>query len=127
MRTPPRHLVVIALATLACVSCVPLPMYVPTASHGFTAKRIDKEALEFIQIGTTTREEVLLRLGAPDYFDDADELLFVYRTEFIRGYFSVLFLTPFGVGGGHKIPHRGEALVSISFDENGRVIHVERR
>ncbi len=61
---------------LLCVGCVSI-----TPEHVvglFSRQPIEKESLEFLEIGSTTREDVLLRLGDPDYARDS-ERIFVYH------------------------------------------------
>jgi hypothetical protein len=48
--------------------CAPQP--IPLAGHTGSHKGIDDEMVEFIRVGTTTREDVVLQLGAPDRDDE---------------------------------------------------------
>ncbi len=97
-----------------CVSC----LLIPTAPHDFRGKRIDKASMEFLEIGKTTKEEVLLRLGGPDA-SEAFERWFRYESEFTWLY---LLLLPHP----HEvIPLTKRSYVLIHFDESGRVERVE--
>ena len=61
---------------LLCAGCVSVtPEHVVGA---FSRQPIEKDSLEFLEIGSTTREEVLLRLGDPDYAQE-NERVFVYQ------------------------------------------------
>lgn len=53
--------------------CIIVP--IPRAGHTGEFKTIDEGTAQFIQTGVTTREEVLLRLGAPSTSEEEDTLL----------------------------------------------------
>lgn len=100
--------------------CVIIP--VPLAGHTGRYKGIDEETVKFIQIGSTTREDVLLRLGAPD---QASEEGFEYGTEkFSWGLLWIVFIpnpagAP-GTPGGGFLWGKVRPLI-IEFDENSIV------
>lgn len=72
------------------------------------------------RVGSTTREEVLLRLGEPDAVEGGGQLL-VYRWTEARGFFAL-------TGGGGQalvIPFPGHRQVRFHFDEKARLERVE--
>ena len=78
---------------------------------------IEKRSLEFIKVGSTTREEVLLNLGDPDWLSEKCFFGYRYRTQAM----TIEFL---GDGGIRPVTLGVYALV-IWFDDNGVVTHYE--
>ena len=62
----------------------------PTPPHGGFGV-ITSDSIDFLRPATTTRADVLLRLGNPNY--GAAEELFVYRWSRVHGYWSIGFGT----------------------------------
>lgn len=71
------------LAFVAASGCL-----VPTPPHGGFGI-ITSDSITFLQPATTTRADVLLKLGNPNY--GAAEELFVYRWSRVHGYWSIGF------------------------------------
>ena len=65
--------VILFLLFVGCVSVTPEHVV-----GAFSRQPIEKESLEFLEIGSTTREDVLLHLGDPDYARE-NERIFVYQ------------------------------------------------
>ena len=102
---------------------MPLPRHVPMEAG--TRGPIEAEHLAFLEVGSTTKEEVALKLGEPDHvFKEGRE--FVYRWESIAGGW-VWGVYP-GVGD-HGDLGEMESSVRIEFDEKGvlSAIHRESR
>ncbi len=60
-------LLITVIASLLCAGCLIVPQEVPEDTFVFSRKaEIKKEMLEFVEVGATTREEVLLNLGDPN-------------------------------------------------------------
>ena len=91
-------------------------MIIPTPEQDLLSSRgqIDKPAMEFLDPGTTTMEQVLLRFGEPDATLN-DQRIFVYHWQVARAYF-VIFV-PDGAGG----PIGKDYLMLLSFDESSRL------
>lgn len=93
-------------------------IYIPMPEHGDlgTRGRLEKTTLDPILAGKTTREEVLLQLGEPDFVDGEDRI-FVYHWSMVVGY---LWVWPDIEG---KIPRQHFFL--IEFDDHGIVKRYE--
>lgn len=100
-----------------CVGCLIIP--IPTAKHtpkGFNTRgEIDAKALEFMRVGSTSREEVLLKLGEPDAVRK-DERYYLYRWVTVHGY--LIWAT---YGGGDGAEHIGKKRYDLlmEFDDQG--------
>ena len=104
-----------ALATVA-PGCVIIP--VPTPEHSTASSRafIEERELAQIQPGKTTREEILLRYGAPDAAFK-DQQLFLYSWDRIVTY---LVIATVGRGGVDVLAGR-EQILFIEFGEDNIV------
>ncbi len=109
-----------SLSLMLWVGCImPLPRHVPMEAG--TRGPIEAEHLAFLEVGSTTKEEVALKLGEPDHvFKEGRE--FVYRWESIAGGWA--WGTPYGGGDGDL----GEMIssVRIEFDEKGVLSAIHR-
>jgi len=95
---------------------------IPTPEHRIGGRvPCDDEKTTFIVKETTTKEEVLLKLGEPDLVLNR-ERIFVYRWEMVAAYF---FVGGYGGGTGGPIP-RHHFLI-IEFDDKNRVSRHELR
>lgn len=102
-----------------CVGCmiIPIPTREHTPAEYCTRGEIEAEAFDFVRVGSTSREEVLLKLGEPDAVRE-DERRFLYRWVTVHGY---LAWGTYG-GGGDVAPigvKRFDLL--IEFDDQGVV------
>ena len=99
------------LSLLVLPGCVIIP--VPTAEHNYcdrsvadncdsfkTRAEITDPMLEFMRVGTTTREETLLRLGGPDSVWK-NESIFAYQWLMVGGYAFLFYgaASPGAMGG----------------------------
>lgn len=75
-----------------CVGCLIIPRLEHTPVY-FSRGQIDATALEFMGLGSTSREEVLLKLGEPDAVWE-DERHFLYWWVTARGYAIVFDNAP---------------------------------
>ena len=98
----------ILILSLFCHSCFPV---IPTTVS--YRGPIDDEALSFLQIGITTKEDVLLKLGNPTSCSRNDSL-FGYRWKILYG---IWFFAAGGGGVGGPIARKHS--VSLEFDEHG--------
>jgi hypothetical protein len=90
---------------------------IPTPEHGGPERMalLEKEPFAFFVPAKTTREEVLLKLGEPDFAKRKGQI-FVYYWEMIAGYWG-LFGGYTGVIGAIPRKH----LFGVEFDESGIV------
>jgi len=114
-----------AVLSCLCLGCVVIP--VPTKEHtptGFNTRgEIDAAAVAFIQVGSTSKEEVLLKLGEPDGVWK-DERYFLYRWTSVRGGYLIWIAADpnagnSGIGGATLERERYDLL--IEFDNRGVV------
>ncbi len=106
-----------------CVGCyiVPIPTGKHTPKEFNTRGEIDAKALEFMRVGSTSKEEVLLKLGEPDAAWK-DERYFLYRWVTVSGYLLWGFVGASSSGNEGKEPlgkKRYDLL--IEFDDHGVV------
>ena len=112
------------LPLLACVvlaaatSCV----VIPTPEHGLLAGRgkIDESDIAFLQVGKTTRQEVLLRFGEPDAVLN-DQSILTYHWQVSHGYW--MLAGGYTAAGG---PVPKNYLLMLEFDEEDRLKRFER-
>ncbi len=105
----------IALFTGACI-------VIPTPEHRLGGRvPCDDEKTAFIVKDTTSKEEVLLKLGEPDLVLN-QERIFVYRWEMVAAYF---FVGGYGAGTGGPIqrPH----FLIIEFNDKNMISRHEGR
>jgi len=95
---------------------------IPTPEHRIQGRvPCDEEKTTFMVKDTTSKEEVLLKLGEPDLVLNR-ERIFVYRWEMVAAYFFVG-----GAGGGAGGPIQRTNFLIIEFDDKNRVIRHEVR
>ncbi len=120
----PVRLLTIEILCLACSGCLfwmPTQRFVP---GNYQSRRIiDDKALAFIELGTTSRPAVLLKLGEPDSVSE-DERYLLYRWMTIQGWgFAAVggaaYSAPvMGLADGGYTGEQTEYLL-IEFDEEG--------
>jgi len=97
-------------------------MVVPTPEHRDHGRvPCDDEKTTFMVRDTTSKEEVLLKLGEPDLVLNK-ERTFVYRWEMVAAYFFVG-----GAGGGAAGPIQRPHFFIIEFDDKNMVVRHEVR
>ena len=115
-----RVLLLICLLTPGC-------LIVPTVRHSRSDQHrwmITEESIEFIELGSTTRTQVLLKLGEPDYvWDDGARFLYYWKTT------DAVFL--WAVGYGYSGAAGAEDIgwdwgLYLRFDPAGIIQEVER-
>jgi hypothetical protein len=91
-------------------------MVIPTPEHRIAGRvPCDDEKTAFMVKETTSKEEVLLKLGEPDLVLN-QERLFVYRWEMVAAYFFVG-----GYGAGAAGPIQRPHFLLIEFDDKNIV------
>lgn len=122
-----RRTITMLLFTLVAVAlqgCVVLP--IPTPEQGLIAghgeiTEVDAVGLE---VGKTTREEVLLRFGEPSATLQ-DDRVFLYHWATARGvWFMIILYAPPPPGPVAPIPK--DYLLLLEFDDSGRLRRFER-
>ena len=86
-------------------------------------RNIDDKTASLLTPGQTTRKDVVLKLGEPDFVYD-DERKFIYEGEITSGgrEWKMGVLTPVGIGSGPWYPFEYERYrLTILFDGMGRV------
>jgi hypothetical protein len=107
-----------ALALSTLVGCLIWPF--PTGDLLSGRGRITKQYAAPLQVGTATREEVLLRLGEPDAVLEGGRV-FIYRWTEVRGFFAAV-----GNGGNALvIPFPGYRSVRLEFGPDARLVRME--
>lgn len=97
-------------------------MVIPTPEHRLGGRvPCDDEKTTFIVKETTSKEEVLLKLGEPDLVLN-QETIFVYRWEMVAAYFVVG-----GYGAGAMGPIQRPHFLIIEFNGKNRVSRHEVR
>ena len=99
-----------SLALLTGCLIIPVDYYDAGVRHN-----IDAKAQSDLQPGVTTKEEVLLKLGEPDFASD-DGLRVGYAWTKVK---ALVIVASYG-GGGEAEIKRGY-LLEVSFDPDGRV------
>jgi outer membrane protein assembly factor BamE (lipoprotein component of BamABCDE complex) len=117
------------------MGCVIMP--IPTQEHNFchtawadncdqfkTRAEITKETLQFMRAGSTSKEEVLLKLGAPDSIGQ-NEAVFEYEWLMVNGYtqWAIGFWPGVGAAGG--LARFSHHVLSVEFDERNVVTRYE--
>ena len=104
----------ISLLLLLPLGC--FGIYVPDPGLGDTRGAIDSRDLKSFAIGATTREEILLTLGEPD-FQSEDGSVILYWWYSWRGFIAVI---GYGVAGAGTDGSRISLV--LKFDDAGRVL-----
>ena len=105
------------LVLVACLlsGCIILP--IPMGGNTGAQKGIDEGTVSFIRLGSTNREDVVLRLGSPD--DTIGGSTFIYRIEkYGWGNFGIILLPTEAMGYGVR---KLQTALVIEFDENSVV------
>jgi len=92
---------------------IPTNYHTPGSRHNITG-----QTTNLFQIGITTREEILLALGEPD-FASVDGQRLGYRWSKVE---ALLIVTSYGSGSGAEFVH--SYLIEASFDPSNRVSRV---
>ena len=108
----------LAVVSVASSSCV----IIPTPEHGLHSGHgeITEADTVALEVGKTTREEVLLRLGEPSASLNEGKI-FIYDWSVVRGYAAVAMQTFIGAGEIEK-----DYQVILEFDEQGLLTRGER-
>jgi hypothetical protein len=105
------------------VSMMPGCIIIPTLEHHTseydTRGIIEEETISFFRNLITTREDVLLNLGEPEYAWEGGRK-FVYRWKSVHAY----LVYAFGYAGGVQ-SLGGEYLLLIQFDTDNRILRYE--
>src|SRR5512137_136684 len=97
-------------------------MVIPTPEHRIAGRvPCDEEKTTFIVKETTSKEEVLLKLGEPDLVLNR-ETIFVYRWELVAAYFVVG-----GYGAGAMGPIQRPHFLIIEFNDKNTISRHEIR
>ena len=127
--------VTLSAAFLACLLLVLLPACVPLGAVPWYQgedryvrainfpRNINEETEHFLTPGQTSRKDVLLKLGEPDFVVD-DERTLIYEGEVTPGgkVWTAVVMTVIGPGSGPWYPFEYERYrLTIRFDELGRV------
>lgn len=95
-------------------------MIIPTPEHRIAGRvPCDEEKTTFIMKETTSKEEVLLKLGEPDLVLN-QERIFVYRWEMVAAYFFVG-----GYGAGAMGPIQRSHFLIIEFNDKNMITRHE--
>src|SRR5262245_53130084 len=121
MRTSALRIAIVC-GILLCTGCLVVP--VPgLGTNGVRSRVVHPSDVKFIEPGKTTREDVLLRLGSPEFSTPAEDQ-FVYTAGYPTGF--RLFLIPLcgGPAGGrakYTVERWQRVRVEIAFDADSRV------
>lgn len=119
----------VALSCLMLTGCVVIPYIsgeIPPSEYN---RNVDKQTCSILEIGKTTRKEVLLKLGEPDKVLDNDDT-FIYEGEKTAGkkLWDIIYIIAAGYGGvvgsggiGHGAEYEGYRLV-VKFNPMGVVL-----
>jgi hypothetical protein len=97
----------------SCSTCCLLPA--SPSTNIMSRGPIDDETLSFIQVGVTTKEDVLLKLGNPTFCSKNDDSLEYCWPRFYGGLMIILTDSKNGATLGIGKKH----CVSVEFDEHG--------
>lgn len=115
-----KSLVVGPASTILLTGCIVIPL---DTYDSESRTNLSSETLSKLETGATTREEVLLMLGEPDYGYNDDELILVYKWQKIEGFSLVAIPYSQGIlGGGGRFGTNYQ--LNIKFDEENRVSEV---
>jgi outer membrane protein assembly factor BamE (lipoprotein component of BamABCDE complex) len=106
-----RSVVGLAVLLLLFAGCIYIPEHAREHSQ---REPIEEESLQFMKVGSTTREEVLLNLGDPELFSGDSEFKYRWETE------SAFMGVDIAGGSGRYDFYYFYELV-IEFDDNGLV------
>jgi hypothetical protein len=103
--------------SLLCAGCIIIP--IPEHAAYVYRAPIGEESLGFLEVGSTTIEEVLLNLGEPDHTRD-NERDFIYQWSKESGLVFLDF-APGVASGAHKYTYYKTYQLLIEFDDIGIV------
>lgn len=115
-----KWLVIGPVSTILLTGCIVIPM---NAYDSESRSNVSAEILSQLKTGITTREEVLLMLGEPDYGYNDDELILVYKWQKIEGFSLIAIPYSQGIFGGGGLFGTNYQL-NIKFDEKNRLSDV---
>ena len=115
-----KWLVIGSMSTVLLTGCIVIPMNRYDSESRFN---VSAETLSKLTTGVTTREDVLLMLGEPDYGYNDDELILVYKWQKIEGFALAAIPYSQGIFGGGGLFGSNYQL-NIKFDEENRVSDV---
>jgi outer membrane protein assembly factor BamE (lipoprotein component of BamABCDE complex) len=104
-----------AMALSACL-VIPVDYYSKGSRHNISAK-----TQSLLQPGVTTKEDVFLLLGEPDYTSDDDRCI-GYRWRKAKSVYLFVFVNVADIG-----EHTKSYLLQIKFDRDNRVVAVDLR
>ncbi len=107
--------ILIPLATMVALQAC---LYIPTPEHGLISGRamIGNEEIEDLELGKTTRADVLLKFGDPSERLD-DDAFFCYEWERVQGVVAVAGGASADVGKRH--------FFCVQFSEEGILVRAE--
>ncbi len=118
-----KNLYIAIIFSLLCAGCIIIPIPIPEHSPDAAYRApIKKESLEFIEVGSTKREEVLLTLGPPDCTQE-NERVFDYQWETESEWIYVVGAGYQAAGGTFHFSLTYQLL--IEFDDTGIVKRFE--
>jgi outer membrane protein assembly factor BamE (lipoprotein component of BamABCDE complex) len=119
-----------------CAGCIILP--IPTKEHYcntsecnkmLSRRHIPEDRLDFINVGKTTKEEILLKIGEPDWSSNEDNT-FEYHWSMVKGYVVIIivFFVPYGGASGtaNAIPWVKKHYFLIQFDDQNKVRSLQK-
>ena len=107
---------VVSLAAAGLTACIPIP--IPVDHTKGRAVDLQKTPIE---IGVTTRDEIIAHVGAPDAVWE-EERIFAYRWEHAK----TLWIVGVAYAGGGDFYAYSDQTLLIQFDPAGRVQRAER-
>ncbi len=110
---PGALLVMLGGALVSSCIVIPVDYHATGSRHNLTA-----ESTNLLQNSATTREEILLALGEPDFISE-DGRRFGYQWTKVKAIWAVV---SYGPGGGGEITR--SYLIQTSFGENNRLSDV---
>ncbi len=116
----------ILIGSMLMHGCLILP--VPTPEHGLSSGRgeIAEADTAFLVVGTTTREDVMLRFGEPSASLNSQQT-FVYHWQTARGYIFAGLIVPIMPGGAADAGAiTKDYLFLLEFDEQNRLTRFEK-
>jgi hypothetical protein len=116
------HFTTITFLFANCTGCVgiwvPTQRFVPERYH--SRRLITGETLEFIEVGTTSRADVLLNLGEPDALSE-EERYYLYRWMSVSGWGFIFFGGGYSANGDGGYTGEQTDYLLIEFDEDSTV------
>lgn len=128
--SPLSAMLIISLSLIMLPACVPIGV-LPWSDGGevryikarIFVRNIDEHTESLLTPGQTSRKDVVLILGEPDYVYN-DEYTFIYEGEITPGgrVWKMGYMSPIGLGSGPWYPFEYERYrLTIQFDDFGQV------